>query len=140
MRRFPFNPFPTVQSPRRLTVGEARRQREREAAEAAQSAAEMRGFTTWQTSNRIRGYTIGPTEHVDKLEADVADLLPSIAERGGITFHRPTSSYVWCDHHCAIHAATFDIYGEGDGVTSECSWANWRSVFVESTDPDEDFG
>jgi hypothetical protein len=45
--------------------------------------------------------------------------------------------YVWCDIHCQIHEARANFYDiDGD---SDCMDENWRSVFVASTDPNEEF-
>jgi hypothetical protein len=44
--------------------------------------------------------------------------------------------YVWCDSHCSIHERRRDPYEEGD---SHCKPANWRSVYVETKDPEETF-
>ena len=44
--------------------------------------------------------------------------------------------YVWCDHHCGIHDASIDSFGEG---ATECKPHNWRRVYVETDDKAETF-
>jgi hypothetical protein len=45
--------------------------------------------------------------------------------------------YVWCDIHGEIHGAKINFYDtDGDDL---CQPANWRSVFVASTDLNEEF-
>jgi hypothetical protein len=88
------------------------------------------------------------TEDSARLAADAEAALADarmIAANAGITFHRPTNAYVWCDHHCSIHEATSDVYDESErrpdgGRWTPCAPFNWRKVFIESTDPEEDFG
>lgn len=44
--------------------------------------------------------------------------------------------YVWCDVHCEVHGAKENFYDDG---SEYCERENWRSVFVESPDPAEEF-
>ena len=44
--------------------------------------------------------------------------------------------YVWCDHHCGIHDASIDSFGEG---ADECKPINWRRVYIETDDRKETF-
>jgi hypothetical protein len=44
--------------------------------------------------------------------------------------------YVYCDEHCSVHEAVADVHGEGN---EQCRPTHWRSVFVATDDPDEEF-
>jgi hypothetical protein len=46
-----------------------------------------------------------------------------------------TPHYVWCDVHCAVHSAVADYFQDNP----DCKDENWRSIFVASTDPNEEF-
>jgi hypothetical protein len=43
---------------------------------------------------------------------------------------------IWCDAHGEIHSSDGDPYGDHP---DDCKPYNWRSVFVQSDDPDEEF-
>jgi hypothetical protein len=44
-------------------------------------------------------------------------------------------NYVWCDVHGAVHQKEADYYQDDPNCLPE----NWRPVFVQSDDPNEDF-
>ena len=52
------------------------------------------------------------------------------------TRSRPTESYVWCDSHCQIHPKAQDYFQDDSEF---CNPENWRPVYVQSDDPNEDF-
>jgi hypothetical protein len=59
-----------------------------------------------------------------------------LAERPTGGLHKVWApNWVWCDVHGEAHAAREDIYEDNEDCVDE----NWRSVFVASTDPDEEF-
>ena len=50
-----------------------------------------------------------------------------------------SKNYVWCDYHGEIHEAKTDFYDVGGEDGAACSKPNWRKVYIESQDKDEEF-
>ena len=83
--------------------------------------------------------------HVDRTKR-IESLLIRFAANGSLDIPEGTpdghykvkaESYVWCDFHCDLHDKKINFYDvDGD---SDCNPENWRPVFVQSSDPNENF-
>jgi hypothetical protein len=83
--------------------------------------------------------------HIDRSRR-IESLLIRLAAEGSLDVPEGTSDdghykvkaegYVWCDAHCEIHGKRINFY---DDDTEFCDPENWRPVFVQSDDPNEEF-